>query len=86
MSAVKCDDVAKHLQVWRFRPEGTEGYRTAEVTLGGLATAEFSSKTFEAKGYPGLYAIGEEPDVTGWLGGNNSQRAWARGYYCAEQM
>lgn len=86
MSAAHCDDVAKHLQAWRFRPGGTEGYRTAEVTLGGLATTEFSSKTFEAKGYPGLYAIGEALDVTGWLGGYNFQWAWASGYCCAEQL
>jgi predicted flavoprotein YhiN len=86
MSAAQCDDVAKHLQAWRFRPGGTEGYRTAEVTLGGLATTEFSSKTFEAKGYPGLYAIGEALDVTGWLGGYNFQWAWASGYCCAEQL
>jgi predicted flavoprotein YhiN len=56
------------------------------VTLGGLATTEFSSKTFEAKGYPGLYAIGEALDVTGWLGGYNFQWAWASGYCCAEQL
>lgn len=86
MSARQCEQVAAHLQAWRFRPGGTEGYRTAEVTLGGLATTEFSSKSFEAKNYPGLYAIGEALDVTGWLGGYNFQWAWASGYCCAEQL
>ena len=86
MSAVQCGDVAMRLQAWPFRPGGTEGYRTAEVTPGGLATTGFSSKTFEAKGYPGLYVIGEALDITGWLGGYNFQWAWARGYCCAEQL
>ena len=86
MNAVQCEQVARCLQAWRFRPGGTEGYRTAEVTLGGLATTEFSSKSFEAKGYPGLYAIGEALDVTGWLGGYNFQWAWASGYCCAQNL
>ena len=86
MSAAQCEQVARQLQAWRFRPGGTEGYRTAEVTLGGLATAEFSSKSFEAKGYPGLYAIGEALDVTGWLGGYNFQWAWASGFCCAQHL
>ena len=86
MSAAQCEQVARQLQAWRFRPGGTEGYRTAEVTLGGLATTEFSSKSFEAKNYPGLYAIGEALDVTGWLGGYNFQWAWASGYCCAKQL
>ena len=86
MSAAQCEQVAGQLQAWRFRPGGTEGYRTAEVTLGGLATTEFSSKSFEAKNYPGLYAIGEALDVTGWLGGYNFQWAWASGYCCAKQL
>ena len=86
MSAAQCEEVARQLQAWRFRPGGTEGYRTAEVTLGGLATTEFSSKSFEAKNYPGLYAIGEALDVTGWLGGYNFQWAWASGYCCAQNL
>jgi predicted Rossmann fold flavoprotein len=86
MSAAQCEQVARQLQAWRFRPGGTEGYRTAEVTLGGLATTEFSSKSFEAKNYPGLYAIGEALDVTGWLGGYNFQWAWASGYCCAQNL
>ncbi len=86
MSAAQCEQVARQLQAWRFCPGGTEGYRTAEVTLGGLATTEFSSKSFEAKNYPGLYAIGEALDVTGWLGGYNFQWAWASGYCCAANL
>lgn len=64
------------LQNWRVQPNGTEGYRTAEVTLGGVDTNELSSKTMEAHKAPGLYFIGEVVDVTGWLGGYNFQ--WAR--------
>ncbi|KIC14172.1 NAD(P)/FAD-dependent oxidoreductase [Leisingera sp. ANG-DT] len=68
------------LQSWRLLPAGTEGYRTAEVTLGGICTDGLSSKTMEAKAAPGLYAIGEAVDVTGWLGGYNFQWAWASGH------
>lgn len=75
------DDVlrhtGKHLNDWAVRPAGTEGYRTAEVTLGGVDTEELSSKTMEAKRQPGLYCIGEVVDVTGHLGGFNFQWAWA---------
>lgn len=69
---------------WRCVPSGTEGYRTAEVTRGGIDTKGVSSKTFEALSVPGLYFIGEVLDVTGWLGGYNFQWAWASGY-CAGQ-
>ncbi len=62
---------------WRFHPNGSEGFAKAEVTIGGIATAELSSKTMEARPVPGLYAIGEAVDVTGWLGGYNFQWAWA---------
>jgi predicted Rossmann fold flavoprotein len=65
---------------WHVRPNGTEGYRTAEVTLGGVDTTELSSKTFEAKSVPGLYFIGEVVDVTGHLGGLNFQWAWSSGH------
>jgi predicted Rossmann fold flavoprotein len=65
---------------WRVRPNGTEGYRTAEVTLGGVDTSELSSKTFESRSVPGLYFIGEVVDVTGHLGGFNFQWAWSSGY------
>jgi predicted Rossmann fold flavoprotein len=64
---------------WRFRPDGSEGYAKAEVTVGGISTAELSSRTMEARRVPGLYAIGEAVDVTGWLGGYNFQWAWASG-------
>ncbi len=69
--------VAKHLHQWILRPAATEGYRTAEVTLGGIDTNELSSKTMESKQVPGLYCIGEVVDVTGHLGGFNFQWAWA---------
>ena len=86
MSSMQCEAVAEQFHRWCFRPGGSEGYRTAEVTLGGISTAEFSSKTFEAKRYKGLYAIGEALDVTGWLGGYNFQWAWASGYCCAQHL
>ena len=72
--------IAEHLQHWVFRPNGTEGYRTAEVTLGGVNTDELSSTTMESKKVPGLYFIGEVVDVTGHLGGFNFQWAWASGH------
>ena len=78
--------LAAQLGQWAFKPGGTEGYRTAEVTLGGISTDEFSSKTFESKRYPGFFAIGEALDVTGWLGGYNFQWAWASGYCCAQHL
>jgi predicted Rossmann fold flavoprotein len=73
------------LRHWEISPAGTEGYRTAEVTLGGVDTAALSSKTMEARTVPGLYFIGEVVDVTGWLGGYNFQWAWSSGY-CAGQF
>ncbi|WP_342251112.1 NAD(P)/FAD-dependent oxidoreductase [Sphingomonas sp. OTU376] len=75
----KLDDAARRLADWRFSPNGTEGYAKAEVTVGGISTAELSSQTMEARKLPGLYAIGEAVDVTGWLGGYNFQWAWASG-------
>jgi hypothetical protein len=71
---------------WRFAPNGTEGYAKAEVTAGGIATAELSSRTMEAIKVPGLYAIGEAVDVTGWLGGYNFQWAWASAHAAAEAL
>ncbi len=71
------DRLVSALRHWTLRPIGTEGYRTAEVTLGGVATGGLSSTTMEARGVPGLYFIGECVDVTGWLGGYNFQWAWA---------
>lgn len=78
--------VAQTLQNWQIQPNGTEGYRTAEVTLGGVDTDEISSKTFEAKKVPGLYFIGEVLDVTGHLGGFNFQWAWASGHCCGQMI
>ncbi len=78
------DALGDYLHNWQIKPNGTEGYRTAEVTLGGVDTDELSSKTFEAKKAPGLYFIGEVTDVTGWLGGYNFQYAWSSGW-CSGQ-
>ncbi|UWR69468.1 NAD(P)/FAD-dependent oxidoreductase [Phaeobacter inhibens] len=72
-------DLCDRLENWRLTPSGSEGYRTAEVTLGGIDTDALSSQTMETKTIPGLYAIGEAVDVTGWLGGYNFQWAWASG-------
>ena len=71
--------IADQLGAWRVVPAGTEGYRTAEVTLGGVDTRDVSSKTMESRKSPGLYFIGEVLDVTGHLGGFNFQWAWASG-------
>ena len=76
----KLVSLATELKSWRVRPEGTEGYAKAEVTCGGIDTRELSSKTMEARSVPGLYAIGEAVDVTGWLGGYNFQWAWSSGW------
>lgn len=74
------------LTEWRVQPNGTEGYRTAEVTLGGVDTNELSSRTMEARKVPGLYFIGEVVDVTGWLGGYNFQWAWSSAWACAQDL
>ena len=74
------------LHQWRVQPNGTEGYRTAEVTLGGVDTSVLSSKTMEARDVPGLYFIGEVVDVTGWLGGYNFQWAWSSAWACAQAL
>jgi hypothetical protein len=76
----KLEEATRRLSQWRFMPNGTEGYAKAEVTAGGISTAELSSKNMEARQMPGLYAIGEAVDVTGWLGGYNFQWAWASGH------
>ena len=77
--------VAEAVNRWRLKPVGSEGYRTAEVTLGGVDTAGLDSRTMQAKSTPGLYVVGEAVDVTGWLGGYNFQWAWASGW-AAGQM
>lgn len=74
------------LTAWRAQPNGTEGYRTAEVTLGGVDTNELSSRTMEARKASGLYFIGEVMDVTGWLGGYNFQWAWSSAWACAQAL
>ena len=74
------------LREWRFEPNGTEGFAKAEVTVGGISTKELSSRTMEARKVPGLYAIGEAVDVTGWLGGYNFQWAWASGHAAGEAV
>ncbi|WP_166836630.1 NAD(P)/FAD-dependent oxidoreductase [Rheinheimera pleomorphica] len=76
--------IADSLHGYIFKPNGTEGYRTAEVTIGGVDTDYLSSKTMEAKQQPGLYFIGEVVDVTGWLGGYNFQWAWASGWVAGQ--
>jgi predicted Rossmann fold flavoprotein len=78
-------EIATQLQQWQIKPNGTEGYRTAEVTLGGVDCNELSSKTMESSKVSGLYFIGEVVDVTGWLGGYNFQWAWSSGW-CAGQI
>ena len=76
----------ERLKRWTFHPNGTEGFAKAEVTVGGISTAELSSKTMETKRIPGLFAIGEAVDVTGWLGGYNFQWAWASGVAAADAL
>lgn len=78
--------LSQYLHNWQIKPNGTEGYRTAEVTLGGVDTDELSSKTFEAKKSKGLFFIGEAIDVTGWLGGYNFQFAWSSGVACGQAV
>ncbi|TBU83042.1 aminoacetone oxidase family FAD-binding enzyme [Pseudomonas daroniae] len=78
--------IAERLADWQLVPAGTEGYRTAEVTLGGIDTKEVSSKTMESLKSPGLYFVGEALDVTGHLGGFNFQWAWASGYAAAQYV
>lgn len=79
-------ELTQTLHAWRIQPNGTEGYRTAEVTLGGVDTTQLSSKTMEARAVPGLYFIGEVADVTGWLGGYNFQWAWSSAWACAQAL
>ncbi|MDP3820283.1 MAG: NAD(P)/FAD-dependent oxidoreductase [Burkholderiales bacterium] len=79
-------DLAARLQRWELKPQGTEGYRKAEVTAGGVDTRELSSQSLESARVPGLFFIGEVADVTGWLGGYNFQWAWASAAACARAM
>jgi hypothetical protein len=82
----KLEEAERQLADWRFHPNGTEGFAKAEVTAGGISTEELSSQTMEAKKVPGLYAIGEGVDVTGWLGGYNFQWAWASGWAAGQVL
>ena len=79
-------DAEARLADWRFHPNGTEGFAKAEVTVGGVSTADLSSKTMAARRVPGLYVVGEAVDVTGWLGGYNFQWAWASGWAAAQAL
>ncbi|WP_299280196.1 NAD(P)/FAD-dependent oxidoreductase [uncultured Tateyamaria sp.] len=83
LSDARIDALVHDLSHWALTPDGTEGYRTAEVTRGGVNTDGLSSKTMESKTTPGLYFIGEAVDVTGWLGGYNFQWAWSSAMACA---
>ena len=76
-SDARLAQIVARLSAWQLRPTATEGYRTAEVTLGGVSTERISSRTMESRDVPGLYVIGEALDVTGWLGGYNFQWAWS---------
>jgi predicted Rossmann fold flavoprotein len=85
-STRELEEIARRLKDWHLQPDGTEGYRKAEVTLGGVDTAELSSKSMEARRAPGLYFIGEVVDVTGHLGGHNFQWAWASGFAAGQYV
>ena len=85
LSSIRISEIARQLQQWKIKPGGTEGYRTAEVTLGGVDCDQLSSKTMQSNKVAGLYFIGEVVDVTGWLGGYNFQWAWSSGW-CAGQV
>jgi predicted Rossmann fold flavoprotein len=78
--------LAQSLAAWELTPTGTEGYRKAEVTRGGVDTRDLSSQSLEARSRPGLFCIGEVVDVTGWLGGYNFQWAWSSAYACAHAL
>ncbi|MQW89164.1 NAD(P)/FAD-dependent oxidoreductase [Sinorhizobium saheli] len=80
------DGLSASMQAWTLKPAGSEGYRTAEVTLGGVDTRALDSRTMQARSIPGLYFIGECVDVTGWLGGYNFQWAWASGFAAGQDV
>ena len=84
LSIKQVGELAKAIHQWELKPSGTEGYRTAEVTLGGIDTDQLSSKTMEVKNNKGLFFIGEAVDVTGWLGGYNFQWAWSSGWLAGQ--
>jgi len=86
LSGAVLDRVAAGLHDWHLTPVGSEGYRTAEVTLGGVDTAALDGRTMAAKAVPGLHFIGEVVDVTGWLGGYNFQWAWSSGWAAGQAV
>lgn len=91
MPLANCTDivlrtVSARISDWQFHPNGSEGFAKAEVTVGGISTAELSSKDMESRSLPGLHAIGEAVDVTGWLGGYNFQWAWASGWAAGQSL
>ncbi len=84
LSSKKLKQLSDSINAWVINPTGSEGYRTAEVTLGGINTNELSSKTMMVKKHPGLFFIGEVVDVTGHLGGYNFQWAWSSGFVAGQ--
>jgi hypothetical protein len=80
------EQLARSLSQWTIHPDGTEGFRKAEVTIGGVDTRELDSRSLQSRRQPGLHFIGEVVDVTGWLGGYNFQGAWSSAAACAEAM
>ncbi|MCC0055638.1 MAG: NAD(P)/FAD-dependent oxidoreductase [Rhodobiaceae bacterium] len=84
LSGKRLEEAARFVNAWRLKPTGTEGYRTAEVTVGGIDTKALDQKTMMVKSVPGLYFIGEAVDVTGWLGGYNFQWAWSSGFVAGQ--
>jgi hypothetical protein len=80
------DAAERRLADWQFIPNGSEGFAKAEVTIGGISTAELSSQTMQSKRLAGLFVIGEAVDVTGWLGGYNFQWAWASAHAAAQAL
>lgn len=84
LGRARLEEVARRLTQWTFRPVGSEGYRTAEVTLGGVDTDALDARTMAAKGVPGLFFVGEVVDITGWLGGYNFQWAWSSGWVAGQ--
>ena len=85
-SEKKLEEICQRFTDWQVKPNGTEGYRTAEVTLGGVDVDHLSSKTMQSKDVEGLFFIGEVVDVTGWLGGYNFQWAWSSGWVAGQYV
>jgi predicted Rossmann fold flavoprotein len=86
LSVAETRGALQALKCWEVMPSGTLGYAKAEVTLGGVSTADLSSKTMQATSVPGLYFVGEVVDVTGWLGGYNFQWAWSSGWVAGQHV